>query len=121
MRLSALAAAATFAVTAPCFVAHAAETASATDKTFIAKVSQGGMFGVQAGQLAAAQGSTQDIRDQGNTEAHDHMLVGSKLKSIVSDEGLTFPSTLNPSFQKELADLKALQATLLTRPICVTC
>lgn len=88
--------------------AHAAETASAADKAFIAMVSQGGMFEVQAGDLAAALGSTQDIRDQGNTEAHDHQLVGDKLKSIASEAGVTFPSTLNASFQTELANLKAL-------------
>jgi putative membrane protein len=88
--------------------AQAAETASPTDKAFIAKVSQGGMFEVQLGQLAATQGSTQDIRDQGATEAHDHALVGAKLKSIASDEMVTFPDTLNPTFQSKLDAAKAL-------------
>jgi len=87
--------------------AQAAEIASPADKAFIAKVSQGGMFEVQLGQLAVTQGSTQDIRDQGATEAHDHALVGAKLKSIASDEMFTFPGTLNASFQKELDDAKA--------------
>jgi putative membrane protein len=89
-------------------VAHAASTVSSTDRTFIAKVSQGGMFEVAAGQLGAAQGSTQDIRDQGATEAHDHALVGAKLKSIASEAGVMFPDTLNAQFQQELDALKAL-------------
>ena len=92
-------------------MAGAAEPASTADKAFIAKVSQGGMFEVQAGQLAATQGSTQDIRDQGTTEAHDHQLVGDKLKSIAAADGVTFPDTLNPTFQHELASLKALSGT----------
>ena len=63
------------------YAAHAAETPSAADKAFIAKVSQGGMFEVQLGQLAAAKAARRIIRDQGNTEAHDHQLVGDKTKS----------------------------------------
>ncbi len=95
--------------------AVAAETASAADKAFIAMVSQGGMFEVQAGQLAETQGGTQDIRDQGNTEAHDHQLVGDKLKSIASDEGVSFPGALNPMFSAELGTLKAAQGPAFDR------
>ena len=88
--------------------ARAADALSAADKAFAAMVSQGGMFEVQAGTAAADQGSTQVIKDQGNTEAHDHKLVGDKLTSIASDAGMTLPDSLNASFQKELDDLKSL-------------
>lgn len=88
--------------------AHAAETVSATDRAFVAMVSQGGMFEVKAGQLAAEQGSTQDIKDQGATEAHDHQLVGDKLSSIAKGAGIPVADSLNESFQKKLDDLKAL-------------
>ena len=70
-------------------------------------VSQGGMFEVQAGAVGAKQGSTQDIKDQGATEAHDHELVGHNLKSIASAVGITFPTTLKPTFQTELEQLEA--------------
>jgi putative membrane protein len=86
----------------------AAAPVSAADRAFIAMVSQGGMFEVQAGVAGATRGSTQDIRDQGTTEAHDHLLVGDKLKSIASAAGVTFPGTLNPTFEKKLEDLTAL-------------
>ena len=92
--------------------ARAADTMSATDKSFVAMVSQGGMFEVKAGAAAADQGSTQVVKDQGSTEAHDHGLVGDKLKSIVSDAGVTLPNSLNATFQKELDDLKALSGTM---------
>lgn len=88
--------------------AHAADTVSAADRAFVAKVSQGGMFEVKLGALAADQGSLQDIKDQGTTEAHDHGLVGDSLKSIASDAGITFPDTLSPQFQKQLDGLKAM-------------
>jgi putative membrane protein len=87
--------------------AHAGNV-SATDQAFVAMVSQGGMFEVQAGQLAADQGSTQDIKDQGATEAHDHQLVGDKLRAIATSAGIPIADSLNASFQKKLSDLKAL-------------
>ena len=88
--------------------AHAEDAVSAADRAFIAMVSQGGMFEVEAGRLGAEQGHTQDIKDQGVTEAHDHQLVGAKLKSIAAEAGVQFPETLNAMFQTELDDLKAL-------------
>ncbi len=90
---------------------HAAEPVSAADRNFVAMVSQGGMFEVQAGTIAATQGATQDIRDQGTTEQHDHGLVGDRLKSAASAAGLSFPGTLNPQFAQELAALKAAHGT----------
>ncbi len=86
----------------------AAAPVSAADRAFIAMVSQGGMFEVQAGTAGATQGSSQDIRDQGTTEAHDHLLVGAKLKSIAAAAGVTFPGTLNKTFERKLEDLIAL-------------
>ncbi len=88
---------------------HAAEPVSAADRNFVAMVSQGGMFEVEAGTVAANQGSTQDIRDQGTTEQHDHGLVGDRLKSTASAAGLSFPGALNAHFSQELAALKAAQ------------
>ena len=88
--------------------ASAADAVSAADKSFVAMVSQGGMFEVALGQVAAEQGSTQDIKDQGSTEAHDHDLVGSKLKTIATDAQMDFPSGLNAEFQKKLDGLKSL-------------
>jgi putative membrane protein len=87
--------------------ANAAEATSAADRAFIAKVSQGGMFEVALGHIAALHGSTQDIRDQGTTEVHDHTLVGDKLKAIAQASGITISAALNAQFQTELDDLKA--------------
>ena len=89
-------------------VSSAADMVSSADRAFVAKVSQGGMFEVALGRLAQTQGSRQDIRDQGATEAHDHMLVGAKLKAVAGDAGITFPSTLNVMFSQKLASLRAL-------------
>ena len=87
-------------------LAHAAATPA--DRAFVAKVSQGGMFEVQAGRLADQKGSTPDIRDFGAMEAHDHTPVGDKLKAVSSHEGISFGSDLNAEFAAKLTHLKAL-------------
>jgi putative membrane protein len=89
-------------------VAFAADMASPADKAFVAKVSQGGMFEVALGKLAADKGATQEIKDNGVTEAHDHELVGAKLKSVANDAGVQFDSKLNPEFQGKLDKIAAL-------------
>jgi len=91
--------------------ARAADPTSSADKKFVAMVSQGGLFETLAGQLASTQGSTQDIKDQGATEAHDHALVGDKLKSIVEADGLKISPTPNAMFSKMLDALKAQSGT----------
>ena len=88
--------------------AHAAAPMSDADKAFVAMVSQGGMYEVALGKLAEDKGSVQDIKDQGNTEAHDHDLVGAKLKAIVTGAGLPFPDKLNDEFQGKLDKMKGL-------------
>ena len=87
-----------------------ADPFSEADKAFVAKVSQGGMYEVALGKLAESRATTQDVKDSGNTEAHDHMLVGDKLKSIVVANGMEFPAALNDSFQSRLNAIGALPA-----------
>ena len=74
----------------------------------MAKVSQGGMFEVEAGKLADQKGSTPDIRDFGAMEAHDHTPVGDKLKAVAAHEGISFGADLNPEFAGKLAHLRSL-------------
>ncbi len=95
------------ALSGPTLVQAAAPMSDA-DKAFVAKVSQGGMYEVELGKLGETKGQTQDIRDQANTEAHDHEGVGAKLKAIVTGAGMPFPSALNAEFQARLDAMKAL-------------
>jgi putative membrane protein len=89
-------------------VLHAADSFSDKDKAFVGKVSFGGMYEVELGKVAMDKGVAQDIKDSGNTEVHDHMLVGDKLKSIMEANGMTFPTALNAEFQARLDKMKAL-------------
>lgn len=105
-RLPAFMAAATLSFAAA--VTGAADRSlSAADQKFVTMVSQGGMFEVAAAQIAVDQGNTQDIRDQGTTEVHDHKLVGEKLVKIAKANGLELEDMLNPMFEKKLSELKS--------------
>jgi putative membrane protein len=81
---------------------------SDADRTFVAKVSQGGMFEVEASKVAESKAVERDVVDVSFTEVHDHELVGAKLKSIAGSLGLPFPSALNAAFTKRLDRLQAL-------------
>ena len=88
--------------------AHAADPFSEQDKAFVAKVSQGGMYEVELAKVGETKATTQDLKDQANTESHDHQLVGGKLKAILEKNGMTFPAALNAEFQARLDKLSAL-------------
>ena len=88
--------------------AGAASAATPGDLAFAGKVSQGGMFEVEAGRLPEQKGSTQDVRDFGAMEVHDHTLVGDKLKAVTGRIGVSFSTTPNPAFAAKMARLKSL-------------
>ena len=88
--------------------ANAAEPFSEADKAFVAKVSQGGMYEVELAKVAETKATTQDLKDQANTESHDHQLVGGKLKAIMEENGMTFPTALNAEFQARLEKISGL-------------
>jgi len=91
--------------------AFAASTLSPADQSFVAKVSQGGMFEVASSKLAVEKAQAQDIKDMANTEVHDHTLVGDKLAAIASKNGDSFPTELNADFTQRMKDLQALSGT----------
>ena len=81
---------------------------SPSDKAFVAKVSQGGMFEVEASKIGNSKAVRQDVIDTSVTEVHDHDLVGAKLKGIAEKLSLPFPTELNSSFKSRLEDLNSL-------------
>jgi putative membrane protein len=88
----------------------AAQSASGADQAFVAKVSQGGLYEVEAGKVAAMHGTVPAIKDFGVLEAHDHQGVNSKLKRIADSTGVTIAPGLNREFTQRLAKLKAVPA-----------
>ena len=88
-----------------------AATASEADKTFVGKVSQGGMYEVEASKVAEMKAVAQDVKDIAYTEVHDHELVNRKLKKIATAAGITVAPKLNAEFQQRLDKLKAVSGS----------
>lgn len=88
----------------------AAQQASQADRDFVAKVSQGGLYEVKAGKVAAREGHTPFIKDFGILESHDHEGVNAELKRIAAATGAAVKPGLNPEFSARLAKLKAVPA-----------
>jgi len=91
-------------------VVLAAEPASQIDREFVAKVSQGGLYEVEAGRVAAMHGMEPAIKDFGVLESHDHEGVNSELKRIAGMTGVSITPGLNAEFSQRLAKLKAVPA-----------
>ena len=86
----------------------AAGTATQVDRDFVAKVSQGGAYEVEAGKVAAARSSTPVVKDFGVLEVHDHEGVGSELKHVAEATGVSIKPGLNAEFTQRLTKLKAV-------------
>jgi putative membrane protein len=82
--------------------------ASDIDKAFVAKVSQGGRYEVEASKLALQKATAQDVKDLANSEVHDHELVNKELKAISAANHVTISPTLNSEFQQKLDHLNTL-------------
>jgi putative membrane protein len=91
-------------------LAEAPGGATAADRAFVAKVSQGGAYEVEAGKVAAMRGTTPFIRDFGVLESHDHELVGAGLKKAAAATGVQIAPGLNAEFSARLAKLKSVPA-----------
>ena len=85
----------------------AAEQASSTDVTFVGKVSQGGMYEVEASKLAETRAKGQQIKELAATEVHDHDGVNGELKALAAKENLIVVKKLNPEFSARLKELQA--------------
>jgi putative membrane protein len=88
----------------------AAQAASQADRAFVAKVSQGGLYEVEAGRVAAMRGSVPAIRNFGVLESHDHEGVNRELKRIAGTTDVSIAPGLNAEFSQRLAKLKAVPA-----------
>ena len=88
-------------------LAHAA-SATDTDKTFAGKVSQGGMYEVEASKLAIHAAVSQKVKNLALTEVQDHDRVNMKLKKLCATHQIEVAPKLNGEFQQRLDKLKSI-------------
>lgn len=78
------------------------------DKAFVRKALEGGMFEVQAGQLAAQKSQSQDVQQFGQKMAQDHAQLGDALKPIAAQMGVNVPDKLSKKDAQLLAKLQGM-------------
>jgi putative membrane protein len=86
---------------------QAANPGLENDKAFVAKVSQGGMYEVEASKYAETAATAPDVQDIAVMEVHDHTLVNDALKKLAALEKIPVDSTLNATFKQRLDSLKS--------------
>jgi putative membrane protein len=87
---------------------YAVDPWSEADRVFVGKVSQGGMYEVEASKVAGQKATAPDVKDVAVMEVHDHGLVNRELKNIATAKGIPVSPALNATFQQRLEKLKSV-------------
>lgn len=83
-------------------------TLSAMDKTFMKKAAQGGMAEVKLGELAAKQGSSDQVKQFGQKMVDDHGKANDALKEVAAKKNFTLPGDIDAKSKATLAKLEKL-------------
>jgi len=67
--------------------------ADSADSSFYKNAAEGGLFEVDAGNMAQAKGNSQAVKDFGAMMVKDHSAANDKLKSLAATKGLTLPTS----------------------------
>ena len=81
---------------------------SSSDRKFIEEAAQGGMAEVQLGKLAADKASSADVKKFGQKMVDDHSKADDQLKQLATSKGVTLPTSLDKSSQREMDKLSKL-------------
>jgi putative membrane protein len=81
------------------------------DMEFVIGAADGGMFEVQAGELAKVKGMSQEIKDLGQHMVDDHSKANEELKLLATKKNITLPVALGEEHQKHFNDLNEKSGT----------
>lgn len=84
---------------------------SSSDYKFAKEAATGGMFEVQAGNVAASNSGNSAVQQFGQRMVNDHGKAGQQLAQIAAQKGATLPTTITTKQQKELDKLSKLKGT----------
>jgi putative membrane protein len=88
-----------------------AATLSTADTDFILAAAQGGMTEVKLGELAARNGTRDEVKDFGKMMVKDHTLINDDLRALAAQKGVSLTDTLDAKHQEMVDKMAALTAT----------
>jgi len=86
-----------------------------TDQDFMKKAAEGGMAEVSLGQLAAKQGSSDDVKQFGQRMVDDHSKANRELMDLASQKGVTLPTEPSAQHKAEMARMEKLSGANFDR------
>src|SRR4051794_14390277 len=94
---------------APAADTNAKQNLSEADRTFVKEAAIGGLYEVQAGQLAAQKGSSAEVKQMAQHIVDDHTKANQQLKSLAQGKGMQeLPMQLDAKHQSKLDALSKL-------------
>jgi len=90
---------------------QAAASAGMQDRAFVKKALEGGMAEVQLGQLAAEKGSSDDVKQFGQTMVTDHTKLGDQMKVVAQQLSVTAPAGMSKKDKELMAKLQSLSGS----------
>jgi putative membrane protein len=94
--------------------------ASMQDKEFLREAAQGGMFEIEAGELAQQKGASDDVKQFGQMMVTDHTELNNKMTPVLQDAGVTAPKNISGKDKKELAKLQSLSGSAFDQEYIAT-
>ena len=89
----------------------ASDKLAASDRKFLEKAAQGGIAEVELGKLATQKAQSDDVKKFGQKMVDDHSKANDQLKQLASQKGVTLPTTMDRSSQKEYDRLSKLSGS----------
>lgn len=82
---------------------------SRQDQNFLKEAAQGNLAEIQAGQLAQQRGTSQAVKQLGQTLATDHQEMNQKLEQFAQQNNVTLPTSPTSAHQTQMNSLEKLQ------------
>lgn len=86
-------------------IASAHAEVSKQDAAFLQQAAAGGLYEVQAGNLAQQKGSSSEVQSFGSMLVKDHSAANAELKELASSKGVRLPTQLPDDKTKRLANV----------------
>lgn len=90
-------------------------TVSSSDRKFMEKAAQGGMAEVKLGELATQKAQSPQVKQFGQRMVDDHGKANQQLKQLATTKGVTLPTELDKSTQREYDKLSKLSGAQFDR------
>ncbi|MCE7064211.1 DUF4142 domain-containing protein [Dyadobacter sp. CY326] len=87
------------------------EVIAEMDKQFLLTAADGGLFEVNAGQVASSEGTVTAIKNYGQDMVGDHTEMNKELMSLADKNDVDLPTTLSNKMQLKLDTLSGISGT----------